>query len=91
MTTDLYRFSQSQHANVGSSGELGRQEQVKPHWPIPVACLQESGKPASYTPNQTIGSLEGRIVHIVTKDVSSQKSVNRASKKEKPFEVTMIS
>lgn len=52
---------------------------------------KESGKPASYTPNQTIGSLEGRIVHIVTKDVSSQKSVNRASKKEKPFEVTMIS
>ncbi|BFZ02045.1 hypothetical protein BsWGS_05084 [Bradybaena similaris] len=49
---------------------------------------EQSSKPASYTPNQTIGSLEGRVVHIVTKDVSSQKSVNRSSKKEKPFEVT---
>ncbi|XP_059171513.1 mucin-2-like isoform X2 [Physella acuta] len=49
---------------------------------------EDTGKPLAYKANQTIGSLGGRVVRIVSKDDLAAKSKNKPSKQDKPFEMT---
>ncbi|XP_005109505.2 flocculation protein FLO11 [Aplysia californica] len=50
---------------------------------------EDTGKPMAYKPNQTIGSLGGRLVRLVSKDELSGKNKAKNTKKgQQPFEMT---